>query len=77
MLSSPPRTVIGSTTVTVSGMTSEHCRQAVTAEITAVDGVQTAVVDLATGLVTVTADRPVDRADIAAAVDEAGYRVAS
>jgi copper chaperone CopZ len=58
-------------------MTCEHCRQAVTAEITAVDGVQTAVVDLATGLVTVTADRPVDRADIAAAVDEAGYRVAS
>ncbi|HYH24918.1 MAG TPA: cation transporter [Blastococcus sp.] len=77
MLSSTPRTFIGSTTFTVTGMTCEHCRQAVTAEITAVDGVQTAAVDLATGLVTVTADRPVDRADIAAAVDEAGYRVAS
>jgi hypothetical protein len=30
-------------------------------------------VDLATGSVAVTAAQPVDRADIAAAVDEAGY----
>ena len=73
MLSSTPRTFIGSTTFTVTGMTCEHCRRAVTEEISAVDGVQSVSVDLASGTVTVTAARPVDRADIAAAVDEAGY----
>jgi copper chaperone CopZ len=31
------------------------------------------VVDLASGNVTVTAAEPVDRADVAAAVEEAGY----
>jgi copper chaperone CopZ len=73
MLSSTPRTFIGSTTFTVTGMTCAHCRHAVTEEIAAVDGVASVAVDLATGTVTVTADRPVDRADITAAVDEAGY----
>jgi copper chaperone CopZ len=73
MLSSTPRTFIGSTTFTVTGMTCADCRRAVTEEIAAVDGVASVAVDLATGTVTVTADRPVDRADISAAVDEAGY----
>ena len=73
MLASTPRTFIGSTTFTVTGMTCEHCRRAVTEEISGVDGVESVSVDLATGSVTVTAARPVDRADIAAAVDEAGY----
>jgi copper ion binding protein len=73
MLSGTPRTFIGATTFTVTGMTCEHCQRAVTEEISAVDGVEVVTVDLATGSVTVTADRPVDRADIAAAVDEAGY----
>ena len=73
MLSATPRTFIGSTTFTVTGMTCAHCRRAVTEEISAVDGVGTVAVELTTGTVTVTADRPVDRADIAAAVDEAGH----
>ena len=73
MLSATPRTFVGSTTFTVTGMTCAHCRRAVTEEITAVDGVESVVVDLASGTVTVTAARPVDRADISAAVDEAGY----
>jgi copper chaperone CopZ len=77
MLSSTPRTFIGSTTFTVAGMTCGHCQSAVTEEISAVDGVETVSVDLTTGTVTVTADRAVDRADIAAAVDEAGYSVLS
>ena len=75
MLSGTPRTFTGATTFQVTGMTCEHCRQAVTEEIAAVDGVETVVVDLASGMVTVTAARPVDRADIAAAVDEARHRV--
>jgi copper chaperone CopZ len=73
MLSATPRTFIGSTTFTVSGMTCEHCRRAVTQEISAVDGVESVDVDLASGTVTVSTARPVDRADISAAVDEAGY----
>ena len=77
MLSSTPRTFIGSTTFTVAGMTCGHCQRAVTEAISAVDGLETVSVDLTTGTVTVTADRAVDRADIAAAVDEAGYSVLS
>jgi copper chaperone CopZ len=73
MLSSTPRTFIGSTTFAVTGMTCAHCERAVTEEISGVAGVDSVTVDLATGTVTVTADRPVDRADIAAAVAEAGY----
>src|SRR4051794_27006262 len=73
MLPSTPHTFIGSTTFTVTGMTCGHCQRAVTDEIAAVDGVESVTVDLASGTVTVTADRPLDRADIAAAVDEAGY----
>ncbi|SDC06283.1 Copper chaperone CopZ [Geodermatophilus telluris] len=73
MLSDTPRTFVGSTTFTVTGMTCDHCRRAVTAEIAAVAGVETVTVDLATGTVTVTAAAPLDRADIAAAVDEAGW----
>jgi copper chaperone CopZ len=73
MLSGTPRTFIGSTTFTVTGMTCDHCQRAVTEEIAGVAGVESVDVDLATGSVTVTATQPVDRADIAAAVDEAGY----
>ena len=54
-------------------MTCDHCRRAVTQEISAVEGVESVAVDLASGTVTVTTAQPVDRADIAAAVDEAGY----
>jgi copper chaperone CopZ len=72
MLSHTP-TFAGSTTFTVDGMTCAHCQRAVTAEISAVDGVESVDVELASGTVTVTTARPVDRADIAAAVDEAGY----
>jgi copper chaperone CopZ len=73
MLSSTPRTFIGSTTFAVAGMTCAHCQRAVAEEISSVAGVETVSVDLATGTVTVTASGPVDRADITAAVDEAGY----
>ena len=73
MLNSTPRTFVGSTTVSVRGMTCSHCERAVTQEVGSVDGVRDVRVDLAAGTVTVTVDCPVDRADIAAAVDEAGY----
>jgi copper chaperone CopZ len=66
-------TFVGTTTFRVEGMTCDHCRQAVTAEISAVPGVEGVSVDLATGTVTVSAVQSIDRTDIAAAVDEAGY----
>jgi copper chaperone CopZ len=73
MLDSTPRTFIGATTFQVTGMTCGHCRRAVTEEISRIPGIRGVAVDLATGSVTVTATRPVDRADVALAVDEAGY----
>jgi len=73
MLDSTPRTFIGATTFQVTGMTCDHCQRAVTEEISRIPGIQGVAVDLATGSVTVTVTQPVDRADVALAVDEAGY----
>ena len=64
-------------TYTVKGMTCEHCVAAVTQEVGKVEGVKAVEVDLASGAVTVESDGPVDEALFAAAVDEAGYSVAS
>jgi copper chaperone CopZ len=73
MLESTPRTFIGATTFQVTGMTCGHCQRAVTEEISRIPGVQGVAVDLPASSVTVTVTQPVDRADIAHAVDEAGY----
>ncbi len=73
MLKNTPRTFIGATTFQVTGMSCGHCQRAVTEEIIRIPGVEGVAADLATGSVTVTATQPVDRADIAHAVDEAGY----
>jgi copper chaperone len=73
MLDSTPRTFVGATTFQVTGMTCGHCQRAVTEEISRIPGIQGVAVDLATGSVTVTATQPADRADVARAVDEAGY----
>ena len=64
------------TTYRVEGMTCGHCVSAVTQEISALSGVHDVEVDLATGHVTVASDRAMSREEIAAAVDEAGYRLA-
>ncbi|MEV6868849.1 cation transporter [Streptosporangium subroseum] len=63
------------TTYTVKGMTCGHCVSSVTEEVTEVPGVTGVNVDLATGLVTVDSDGPIDNAAITAAVEEAGYEV--
>ncbi len=64
-------------TYRVEGMTCEHCVRAVTSELSAIDGVRDVGVDLDSGTATVTSDAPLDRAAVEAAVDEAGYRLAS
>ena len=61
-------------TYEVTGMTCDHCVQAVTTEVAAIGGVRDVDVDLANGRVTVTGDGFTDE-QVAAAVDEAGYAV--
>jgi copper chaperone len=64
-------------TYTVIGMTCGHCVSAVTEEVTQVPGVTGVEVDLAGGGLTVTSDAPVADSAIRAAVEEAGYQVAT
>ena len=61
----------------VSGMTCEHCVNAVTEEVSAIDGVTAATVTLEGGKLQVTSEAQVPFSAIEAAVDEAGdYQVA-
>lgn len=60
----------------VVGMTCGHCVDAVRNEVGKVDGVRSVDVELASGIVTVESERPVDPAAVTAAVAEAGYEVA-
>jgi copper chaperone CopZ len=67
-------------TFPVVGMTCGHCVHAVTEEVTGLDGVTDVAVDLVAGgtsQVTVTSAAPLSHDDVAAAVDEAGYTLAS
>ena len=59
-------------TYAVTGMTCGHCVNAVTEEVTKIEGVTAVAVDLDRGRVTVAGDGYTDE-QIAAAVDEAGY----
>ena len=63
-------------TYAVSGMSCQHCVDAVTAEVGRIAGVEQVTVDLAAGAVTVASTAPIDVADVRAAVDEAGYDLA-
>ncbi|WP_214401211.1 heavy-metal-associated domain-containing protein [Pseudonocardia lacus] len=65
------------TTVTVAGMDCPHCVRSVTEGINGIAGVCAVHANLASGAVTVLADREVAEAEIAAAVDEAGYELVS
>jgi copper chaperone CopZ len=62
-------------TFLVRGMTCEHCVRAVTEELEKLPGVEHVAVDLSTGAVTLATENAVGDADVAAAVDEAGYDV--
>lgn len=63
------------TVYTVKGMTCGHCVNSVSTEIGRLAGVTGVRVDLADGAVTVTSTAPLAQADVAAAVDEAGYEL--
>jgi copper chaperone len=64
------------TTWTVTGMTCGHCVASVTEEVSSLAGVEDVQVDLASGEVVVTSAEPLERAAVAAAVEEAGYALA-
>ena len=59
----------------VTGMSCQHCVNAVTGELAALAGVSSVVVDLVPSgesLVTVTSDAPLAQQEVADALDEAG-----
>jgi copper chaperone len=59
-------------TYLVEGMSCDHCKVAVTTEVTQVAGVESVDVDLGTKLVRVHGTE-IDDAAVVAAIDEAGY----
>ena len=65
------------TDITVVGMTCAHCVNAVTAELSAIAGVNSVEIDLDSGHVAIESADELSADDIAAAIDEAGYSLAS
>jgi copper chaperone CopZ len=65
------------TTINVSGMTCGHCVSAVTTELSLLPSVTEVDVDLESGKVTITSDSALDQAQLATAIDEAGYELVS
>ncbi len=63
-------------TWTVTGMTCGHCVSSVTEEVSELPGVSDVAVELATGRLTLTADRELATDEVRAAVEEAGYSLA-
>lgn len=70
---------MNTSTYQVTGMTCDHCVAAVNEELVALEGVTDVEVQLVAGgtsTVTIESDAPLDAADVAAAIDEAGYALA-
>lgn len=59
----------------VAGMTCGHCVNAVTGELAPLGGVSDVTVDLDSGTVAVTSDRPLDPEAVRAAIVDAGYEL--
>ncbi|MET7666865.1 heavy-metal-associated domain-containing protein [Micromonospora luteifusca] len=59
----------------VIGMACGHCAGFVTEEIERIPGVTAVAVDVEADTATVTSDRPLDIAEVRAAVEEAGYEL--
>ena len=68
---------MATTTFTVTGMTCDHCVRSVQSELSKLTDVTEVEVDLPSGQVTVESSSELDAAAVAAAVEEAGYEVAS
>ena len=61
---------------TVTGMTCSHCEMGVTAELSKLEGVTRVAVDVAAGTVITESVETLPIAVVAAAIDEAGYKLA-
>ncbi|MGB3054602.1 MAG: cation transporter [Acidimicrobiales bacterium] len=61
----------------VAGMNCQHCVDSVTKEVSKLAGVTGVQVDLAAGSVAVTSASPLDVEAVRAAVDEAGFDLAT
>ena len=69
---------MATTTINVSGLTCNHCVNAVMDEVGAIDGVQSVNVELVEGgisPVTIESATPLAEADLSDAIDEAGYTI--
>lgn len=64
-----------SRTYSVPGISCGHCKAAIEGELAPLDGVESALVDIDAKTVTVMGE--ITEVDVRAAVDEAGYEVAS
>ena len=60
-------------TITIKGMSCNHCVMAVTKALSAVDGISNVKVDLKSGEAAFTEVKPVDRTIIREAIRKAGY----
>ena len=65
------------TTYTVAGMTCGGCASSVTTSIGKLDGVTSVDVDIATGTVAVHSSAPLEVDQVRAAVEDAGYQLAT
>lgn len=63
-------------TYTVTGMSCDHCVNAVKTELGTIDGVIGVDVELSSGRVRIDSDAPISETEVAAAIDEAGYELA-
>ena len=65
------------TTYSVEGMTCAHCAASVKEEVSEGPGVTGVDVDVDTGAVVISSNAELDAAAVDAAIEEAGYRIAS
>ncbi|MBX7456398.1 heavy-metal-associated domain-containing protein [Mycolicibacterium sp. 3033] len=68
---------MSTTTINVEGMTCSGCASSVRAELSQLPCVADVSIDLAGGTVTIASTGPVDSDAVRAAVEEAGYHLAS
>jgi copper chaperone CopZ len=75
MMSNTPRVFVGTITFLLAGMMSRADLRRVIAAIHGFPGVRVVDADQLAGVVTVTAERPVNRADLSGAIIQAGFTV--
>ncbi|WP_447152082.1 heavy-metal-associated domain-containing protein [Nakamurella sp. GG22] len=75
MMFNTPRVFVGTTTILIAGMNSATDLQTVGEAINQFPGIRLITADEVAGVITVTAERPVDRTDLTAAIVQAGYTV--